>query len=320
MRDAAHRDRLAEQAGQQELQVVVLRAAGDRAAEHVENSSRKMIGCSVTSMSCSGVRVILIRLRLASTSACRSCARSRVAVGCRWRPAARSAGRGRGRHAAPPRRRSVRVPVRVKNTSSRLGRCSESSSTAIPAARSRATTSGSTSSPSTGTVSRAAPVGSSGAGAGDAGAARRAASSSRAGSAGRTVEPLPADHPLEPVRGVVRDHPAVVDHGDLVGERVGLLQVLRGQQHRRAVADQAADHVPHVLALGRVEAGGRLVEEDHRRPADQATRRGRAGGACRRSRSWPTGSAASVRSNQLEQLGGARLRVAAWAGRAAGRS
>ena len=37
-----------------------------------------------------------------------------------------------------------------------------------------------------------------------------------------------------------------------------------------AVGDQAAHDVPHVLALGRVEAGGRLVEEDHRRPADQA--------------------------------------------------
>ena len=82
-------------------------------------------------------------------------------------------------------------------------------------------------------------------------------------------QPLPADHALEPVRGVVRDHPPVVDHGDLVGERVGLLQVLRGEQHRRAVADEAADHVPHVLALGRVEARGGLVKEDHLRPADE---------------------------------------------------
>jgi len=82
-------------------------------------------------------------------------------------------------------------------------------------------------------------------------------------------QPLAADHPLEPVRGVVRDHPPVIHHGDLVGERVGLLQVLGGEQHRRAVADQAADHVPHVLALGRVEAGGGLVKEDHLRPAHE---------------------------------------------------
>ena len=34
-RDAAERDRLGEDAGEQELQVVVLRAAGDRAAEDV---------------------------------------------------------------------------------------------------------------------------------------------------------------------------------------------------------------------------------------------------------------------------------------------
>jgi len=33
-------------------------------------------------------------------------------------------------------------------------------------------------------------------------------------------QPLPADDPLEPVRGVVRDHPPVIHHGDLVGERV----------------------------------------------------------------------------------------------------
>ena len=89
------------------------------------------------------------------------------------------------------------------------------------------------------------------------------ASAVRDGSVGRTVERLAADDPLEPVRSVVGDDPAVVDHGDLVGQRVGLVQVLGGQQHGRAVSDQPSDDVPHVLALGRVQAGGRLVEEDH---------------------------------------------------------
>ena len=91
-----------------------------------------------------------------------------------------------------------------------------------------------------------------------------------AGSAGPDLQGLAADHPLEPFGGVVRDDPAVVDHRDRVGERVGLLQVLGGEQHRRAVGDQRADHVPHVLALGRVEPGGRLVQEDHVGGADQA--------------------------------------------------
>jgi hypothetical protein len=36
-------------------------------------------------------------------------------------------------------------------------------------------------------------------------------------------QPLPAEYPLEPVRGVVRDHAPVIHHGDLVSERVGLL-------------------------------------------------------------------------------------------------
>ena len=35
-------------------------------------------------------------------------------------------------------------------------------------------------------------------------------------------------------------------------------------------ADQLADHVPHGLPAARVEPGGRLVQEDHRGPADQA--------------------------------------------------
>ena len=50
-----------------------------------------------------------------------------------------------------------------------------------------------------------------------------------------------------------------------------------------------ADDVPHVLALGRVEAGGRLVEEDHRRGGRRGWPRGRAADACRRSRSSPAG-------------------------------
>ena len=168
----------------------------------------------------------------------------------------------------PPRRlRSLR-PVRVRKTSSRLGRCRESSWTAMSRRASRSTTAPRAPSSDTGTVRTSRPVDS-----------RRAAGHlgqdppdvvepGRVG--GPDLEALAADDPLEPVGGVVGDDPAVVDDGDLVGQRVGLLQVLGGEQHGRAVGDQVADDLPHVLALGRVEAGGRLVEEDHRRPADQA--------------------------------------------------
>ncbi len=101
---------------------------------------------------------------------------------------------------------------------------------------------------------------------------------------GADAQRLAADDALEPVGRVVGDHAAVVDDRDLVGQRVGLLQVLRGQQHGRAVGDQAAHDAPHVLALGGVEAGRRLVEEDDRRAGRRGSRRGPGGGACRRSR------------------------------------
>ena len=56
---------------------------------------------------------------------------------------------------------------------------------------------------------------------------------------------------------------------DAVGEAVGLLQVLRREQHRGPVGDQLLDDVPQVAAAGRVEPGGRLVEEQHRRAVDE---------------------------------------------------
>ena len=258
-----------------------------------------MIGCRVTSISASGVRQVLIRLRLASASACAQvepAVRGGLSVS-----ASTTVGRGRASSVMPRPPRSfvvaARCPVRVKNTSSRLGRCRESSVTAMPAAASRRRgRRAARASSCDGHAQRAAPVRLR-RGAGDLGEDRgRACSRSGPGRSGGPQR-LAADDPLEPVRGVVRDDPAVVDHGDLVGERVGLVQVLRGEQHRRAVGDQAADDVPHVLALGRVEAGGRLVEEDHRRAGRRGRRRGRAAGACRRSRSWPSAPAASVRSN-----------------------
>ena len=60
----------------------------------------------------------------------------------------------------------------------------------------------------------------------------------------------------------------MVDHDDAVGEGVGFFQVLRGQEQGRTVADQLADDVPHAHPAGRVEPGGRFVEEQHRRAGD----------------------------------------------------
>ena len=81
---------------------------------------------------------------------------------------------------------------------------------------------------------------------------------------------LAADSPLELGRHAPLDHLTVVDDRDLVGEAVGLLQVLRGEQRRHAARDQLVDQVPHRVAATRIETGRRLVEEQHRRPADEA--------------------------------------------------
>ena len=62
----------------------------------------------------------------------------------------------------------------------------------------------------------------------------------------------------------------MVDDRDAVGELVGLVEVLRGQQDRAAVADEVPDGVPHLAAGARVQAGRGLVQEDQGRPGDQA--------------------------------------------------
>src|ERR1039457_1958993 len=176
-RDAAHRDRLADQAGQQELEVVVARAVGDRPAEHEQEQHQEDDRLQRDVDELLGRAGELDQVALAEhergpqpethfhTSASSSWARDLV-------------------------------PVRVKKTSSRLGRCSENSSTAIPAARSRATTSGSTSSPSTGTVTVPRPSASGACPLTPRSTSRR--SSCRAGSAGRTVSRCPPTTRLSP--------------------------------------------------------------------------------------------------------------------------
>ena len=77
------------------------------------------------------------------------------------------------------------------------------------------------------------------------------------------------DQPLQLLGGALGGDLAVVEHGDAVGEFVGLVQVLRGEEDGDAVGDELADDLPHVVAGARVEAGGRLVEEDDPRVADQ---------------------------------------------------
>ena len=84
------------------------------------------------------------------------------------------------------------------------------------------------------------------------------------------LEELRAGGRLELVRRALRDHAAVVDHGDAVGQGVGLIEVLRREPEGDALGDQAADHAPHALPARGVEAGGGLVQKEHGGPHDQA--------------------------------------------------
>ena len=63
---------------------------------------------------------------------------------------------------------------------------------------------------------------------------------------------------------------AAVDQDHAVGQRVGLLQVLGGEQERDAVGHQLADRRPHHLAAAGIEPGGGLVEDEHVRGVDEA--------------------------------------------------
>ena len=125
----------------------------------------------------------------------------------------------------------------------------------------------------------------------------------------RDLEALAADPVLELVGGALGDHRTVVDHRDRVGQAVGLVEVLRRQQHGRALGHQALDHLPQAQPAARVEAGRRLVEEQHRRLGDE---RGRevepAPHAARVGLRRPLGGVDEVEA--LEQLAAAGLRRA----------
>lgn len=86
------------------------------------------------------------------------------------------------------------------------------------------------------------------------------------------LDALAADAGLELVGGAACDDASVVDHADVVGEVVRLLQILRGQQQGRTAGDQLLDDLPELLAVARVEPGRRLVHEHDRRRHDERRR------------------------------------------------
>ena len=156
--------------------------------------------------------------------------------------------------------------VRCRNTSSRVGRRSSTSSTSVPV-RSRARTDGEQCRRPSGRTCLDGDL---------AGVLVRAPAevSARASQVGAL--PGGDDHPVaaEPalqLRGrALGDHPARSHHGDPVGELVGLVEVLRGEQHGGAELDHPAYGLPDLQPPARVEPGRRLVQEQQARAADQA--------------------------------------------------
>jgi len=62
----------------------------------------------------------------------------------------------------------------------------------------------------------------------------------------------------------------VIDDHDVAGQLIGFLEVLGGEQDIGAAGDEIADRTPQLHAAARVQAGGRLVEQQELGAADQA--------------------------------------------------
>ena len=108
--------------------------------------------------------------------------------------------------------------------------------------------------------------------AGDRHAQRVAGHELRLGVGEVDLDAAAGDSLLELLRAALGDQPSAVEDGDPVGELVGLIEVLRGEEHGRAVVGQALHDLPHRATTARIKAGGRLVEKDDLRRADQRHR------------------------------------------------
>ena len=182
-----------------------------------------------------------------------------VAVGC---------GRRRARRRAPSRRLR---PVRVRKTSSSVGRATSAARDVDPAGVEVA--------------QQARQQRRAAAAPGRDGARRRRRRSCGAARCARwrrdrrgvglgrrrsSAMRSPASSALSRCGRVVGDDPAVVDHDHPLGHGVGLVEVVRGEHDRGAVLGaQPHDVLREVGPVLRIEAGGRLVEEQQLRPVHQ---------------------------------------------------
>ena len=263
--------------GHQEVDVVE-RAAVDRPAEHVDEQQREHHGLDRVG----DQQVGLARdpLEVAAREHRRCPTRTGRASSC--------AGLLGDRRSSLLGSTAAARPVSEMNTSSSVGRRSTMSSMPTPAASSRRTASAITPACCR-TGARTTPSSNTGRSTHSSPSALIAALDVAASSS-VTSSRSPPICGLELVGRALGDHRAVVDHDDLVGEPVGLVEVLRGQQHGGALRRRGPRSSPTGSAgcagpgrssarRGTAPAGGR-----------RARRPGRAGGACRRSRSSPGAS------------------------------
>ena len=160
------------------------------------------------------------------------------------------------------------VPVSSRKTSSSVGRRRARSLAAMPASRSAAAAAVTSSTPSRLRRHRelVRALGGLGIAATDRGQGDVSARSRSSALASWTSRTWPPTRSLSSSRRALGDHPPVVDDRDAVGELVGLLEVLGGEQHRRAVVDEARGR----CSRSRCGCAG---------PARSSARRGRACGA-----------------------------------------
>ena len=160
-------------------------------------------------------------------------------------------------------------PVTARNTSSSVGSSTSTASTSMPASSSARTTGAIARAPSGRAQHQAAAVA--------LGAvAVRGDDRHRLG-APRGVDQLDvqmrvADALLEVVRRALGDDVPAVDDADAVGELLGLLEVLRREEDRRAVVVEQPHLAPERGAARRVQARRRLVEEQDPGPVHERHR------------------------------------------------
>ena len=204
-----------------------------------------------------------------------------------WKPApitiSQSSGRANGRDQAPTLALEARQladddgvdradhvgaasrarPVRSTNTSSRLGWVTPSSTPSFVSGKSigRSSSAESTKSES--------PCGAS---CGSTPVSSRTRGARSSGPVGLQVDPVAPEPALELGRLARGDDAAVIDDRDAVA-RVGLFEIVRRQEERRPVLGaELLEESPDPAALARVEAEGRLVEEEDRRAVEDPAR------------------------------------------------